>query len=120
MEKEDTPVPPCRCGKPPEKPHPCPYAQDIHDDCDSLCGCCEDCEQQCAGGHLMGITGEAERARAQRDLLREHAVRYLLYAIDLTNSTGVFIEIPGEIREVLRVMRLDASGRKHRHPNRSK
>ena len=28
--------------------HPCPYAQDIHNDSNSLCGCCEDCYSECA------------------------------------------------------------------------
>jgi len=29
-------------------PHSCPYAHDIHDDPDSLCTCCEECEHACA------------------------------------------------------------------------
>lgn len=37
------------CGKKEaQEPHPCPYAQDIHDDNETLCTCCEDCEYECA------------------------------------------------------------------------
>lgn len=43
--KED----PCeRCGGEGESPHPCPYAEDIYGDSDTLCNCCDDCAYQCA------------------------------------------------------------------------
>lgn len=29
-------------------PHPCPYKVEIHDDYDTLCTCCEECEHECA------------------------------------------------------------------------
>ncbi len=29
-------------------PHLCPYQQDINDDQESMCNCCEDCEQDCS------------------------------------------------------------------------
>jgi hypothetical protein len=28
--------------------HPCPYAEDVCDDHDSLCNCCEDCMEDCS------------------------------------------------------------------------
>lgn len=27
--------------------HTCPYKEEINDDTTSLCGCCEDCKQEC-------------------------------------------------------------------------
>ena len=36
----------CKCGKPGEKPAPCPYALDIYGE-DEECNCCEDCRAQC-------------------------------------------------------------------------
>ena len=30
------------------EPHPCPYRAEIHDDSESLCTCCDECEQECA------------------------------------------------------------------------
>lgn len=29
-------------------PHPCPFKQEIHDDRDTLCECCENCTHECA------------------------------------------------------------------------
>lgn len=29
-------------------PHPCPYKSEIHNDEESLCTCCKDCEYQCS------------------------------------------------------------------------
>ena len=29
-------------------PHPCPYAQDIHNDDTVTCNCCDECMYQCA------------------------------------------------------------------------
>lgn len=38
-----------KCGKnEAQKPHTCPYAEDIHSDHESLCMCCEQCERECA------------------------------------------------------------------------
>lgn len=31
-----------------EADHTCPYAADIHDDYETLCNCCEDCQYECA------------------------------------------------------------------------
>jgi hypothetical protein len=37
----------CECGKNDAvEDHPCPYAEEIHDD-DTPCNCCEDCEGEC-------------------------------------------------------------------------
>ena len=36
-----------RHGKPLQDEHTCPYAEEINDDHESLCRCCEDCEQDC-------------------------------------------------------------------------
>lgn len=39
----------CKCGKnPATEPHPCPYAEDINDDPNTLCTCCEECMNECA------------------------------------------------------------------------
>lgn len=40
----------CRCGEKPAttEAHSCPFACEIHGDCDEDCYCCEDCEQNCA------------------------------------------------------------------------
>ena len=32
----------------PIEPHTCPFSVEIHDDYDTLCNCCEECEYQCA------------------------------------------------------------------------
>ncbi len=31
-----------------EDDHTCPYAEDIGDDSETLCNCCEECEGECA------------------------------------------------------------------------
>jgi hypothetical protein len=37
------------CGHDEEQePHVCPYASEINNDDETLCTCCEKCEQQCA------------------------------------------------------------------------
>ena len=38
----------CDCGEEGNEPHSCPYAEDVHDDPESLCACCDHCTQQCA------------------------------------------------------------------------
>ena len=39
----------CRCGKnEATEPHTCPYAEDINDDYESLCSCCDACVHECA------------------------------------------------------------------------
>jgi hypothetical protein len=38
----------CRCGKPGDELHPCPFAADIHNDSETLCNCCHECERNCA------------------------------------------------------------------------
>ena len=37
----------CRCGNLATPPHQCPYSVEINDDFESLCTCCEDCQQNC-------------------------------------------------------------------------
>ena len=37
----------CKCGKPGEKDHTCPYAEDICGDNEFLCNCCSECEHEC-------------------------------------------------------------------------
>lgn len=29
-------------------PHPCPFLEDVGDDSETLCNCCDDCMHQCA------------------------------------------------------------------------
>jgi hypothetical protein len=37
------------CGRPGGKaPHTCPYREDINDDHETECNCCDHCEQECA------------------------------------------------------------------------
>lgn len=31
-----------------EEPHTCPYKKDIHNDQETLCNCCESCQDECA------------------------------------------------------------------------
>lgn len=39
----------CRCGgKATEEIHPCPFAEDVHNDDSDCCYCCEGCQEQCA------------------------------------------------------------------------
>jgi hypothetical protein len=39
----------CKCGKNDcEDEHPCPFLSDIHDDEETLCNCCGDCQHECA------------------------------------------------------------------------
>lgn len=39
------------CGEEHEKtkPHPCPYLAEIHDDEETFCTCCKECEDECRG-----------------------------------------------------------------------
>ena len=38
----------CECGKnPATEPHTCPYAEEINGDYETLCTCCEECQQNC-------------------------------------------------------------------------
>lgn len=37
------------CKNPPSgEMHPCPYQEDINDEHEDYCFCCEDCQQECA------------------------------------------------------------------------
>lgn len=36
-----------RCGNEGDKPHTCPYSEELHSDC-TECTCCKDCTYQCA------------------------------------------------------------------------
>jgi hypothetical protein len=39
----------CKCGvNQATEPHTCPYAEDINEDYETKCTCCESCEQECA------------------------------------------------------------------------
>ena len=39
----------CKCGKSAAtEPHPCPFAQDLYGDSETLCTCCDDCRHECA------------------------------------------------------------------------
>lgn len=38
----------CKCGKPAEPPHPCPFNEEINPEyADELCNCCSDCAHEC-------------------------------------------------------------------------
>lgn len=38
-----------QCGRPVSgEAHTCPYKEDIHDDSETLCNCCDDCAYECA------------------------------------------------------------------------
>lgn len=37
----------CKCGNPGAAPHSCPYKSDVNDDSNTLCNCCDACEQNC-------------------------------------------------------------------------
>lgn len=36
------------CQRPVSEPHPCPFAEDVNNDSESLCNCCAACEYQCS------------------------------------------------------------------------
>jgi len=36
------------CGNAAKELHTCPYAEEINDDSEALCICCDDCTQECA------------------------------------------------------------------------
>ncbi len=39
----------CKCGQNAgQAPHTCPYSEDINDDHETLCTCCDYCTDQCA------------------------------------------------------------------------
>ncbi len=38
----------CKCGNDACEPHPCPYREEIDDDSETLCDCCEECKGECA------------------------------------------------------------------------
>lgn len=39
----------CTCGKnPATTPHPCPFMQDVHNDSEDMCTCCDECARDCA------------------------------------------------------------------------
>jgi len=46
IEMEDEKIK-CDCGKDGKESHTCPYAEDVNNDSDSLCNCCEGCEHEC-------------------------------------------------------------------------
>jgi hypothetical protein len=40
--------PECKCGEKACDEHQCPFQNDVHNDPDYLCNCCEACTEQCA------------------------------------------------------------------------
>ena len=36
------------CGNASEEEHTCPFREDIHNDSETLCNCCDDCSYECA------------------------------------------------------------------------
>jgi hypothetical protein len=38
----------CRCGEEGQKPHICPFQQDVNGNEEDFCNCCEDCQYNCA------------------------------------------------------------------------
>lgn len=38
----------CKGTKPGEPDHTCPYAEEINDDHETLCNCCDRCQQECS------------------------------------------------------------------------
>ena len=46
MDPVELKCPLCGVGEA-QSPHPCPYKCEINDDADTLCECCEACEQEC-------------------------------------------------------------------------
>lgn len=36
------------CGHEQTEPHTCPYAEDVNNDSETLCTCCDACAQECA------------------------------------------------------------------------
>tara|TARA_R100001244_G_C5153594_1_gene130071 strand:+ start:484 stop:627 length:144 start_codon:yes stop_codon:yes gene_type:complete len=43
MDKENK----CKCGEDGRGKHTCPYAEDIGGDYETLCNCCDECQDQC-------------------------------------------------------------------------
>lgn len=37
----------CKCGEEGENLHTCPYQEDINNDNEYMCNCCDYCTQQC-------------------------------------------------------------------------
>ncbi len=42
------PGPHCRHANVAAEPHTCPFQEEINDDRETLCGCCAECQQECA------------------------------------------------------------------------
>ena len=38
----------CKCGQQGQEDHPCPYDEDVNNNPDSVCNCCNDCCNNCA------------------------------------------------------------------------
>lgn len=38
----------CSCGNDAINEHTCPFKEEINNDCESMCNCCEECMHQCA------------------------------------------------------------------------
>jgi len=38
----------CTCDTESHDEHTCPFSEDIHNDSETMCTCCEYCEDQCA------------------------------------------------------------------------
>ena len=37
----------CKCGGVGQEDHVCPFAEDVHGDTQTLCNCCDDCQNEC-------------------------------------------------------------------------
>lgn len=49
LKGEDRGLGVCKCGVAyAEEAHPCPFAEEINDDSETLCSCCDDCANDCA------------------------------------------------------------------------
>lgn len=38
-----------------QEEHTCPFREDVNDDHDSLCDCCDECEQNCCDNILINL-----------------------------------------------------------------
>jgi hypothetical protein len=40
----------CSCGKPGTETHNCPFDEDVNNNPNSSCNCCDECTENCADG----------------------------------------------------------------------
>ncbi len=46
--QEDWEVERCKCDEESYEDHPCPFAEEINNDSETLCNCCSSCMRNCA------------------------------------------------------------------------